>query len=61
MGFAKLTVCLWRQRPLNKKDRAGWLKGHPALVGCRIKWLGVPLGLATWEGACFEQAFALAW
>ena len=27
---------------------------------CGITWLGVPLGLATWEGACFDRAFALA-
>jgi hypothetical protein len=26
---------------------------------CGIKWLGVPLALATWEGACFDRAFAL--
>ena len=27
--------------------------------GYGIKWLGVPLGLATLQGACFDQAFAL--
>jgi hypothetical protein len=33
-------------------------KGRHAGVGYGIKWLGVPLGLATLEGACFDQAFA---
>ena len=34
--------------------------GADGRVVCGITWLGVPPELATWEGACFDRAFALA-
>ena len=35
--------------------------GADGRVCCGITWQGVPLELATWEGACFDRACALAW
>ena len=46
---------------LKQADRAGWLEAglSRSCFGYGIKWLGVPRGLATLKGGCFDRAFAL--
>ena len=46
---------------LKQADRAGWLEAglSRSRVDYGIKWLGVPPGLATLKGGCFDRAFAL--
>jgi len=53
--------CMIVKIMLKQADRAGWLEAglSRSCVGYGIKWLGVPLGLATLKGGCFDRAFAL--
>ena len=47
---------------LKQADRAGWLEAglSRSCVGYGIKWLGVPLGLATLKGALLRSGICLA-